>query len=307
MKIIIFGGTGLIGSYVAAELCEQGNQVTIYDLHPPRGILRAHKGSIRAIEGDITDAEQVLRAVKESGAQRIVHVAAMLQFSCEEEPRRAMRVNVDGTVNVLEAAAQCGVERVVFASSAGAYGVQGGRQHEDMQLGPWVTIYGTSKLLGEGLGNQYSDRHGFGFIALRYSLTFGPGSIASPGMAKVMNDLLSVTDGRPVTIPEVRGDLLRQPTYVRDSAGGTVLALMHESPSYRLYNVASSEENYVSLQEIHEITRQVVPQAGAVTFTGQGREIGPMDTTRIRQDLGFTPRYGIADGIRAMLEDQRAW
>jgi nucleoside-diphosphate-sugar epimerase len=307
MKVILFGGTGLMGSYIAADLCEQGHEVTVYDIEEPRGILRSLADDVRIVRGDVGDADGVLRAVKESGAERVVHSAAMLQFSCEQEPRKAVRVNVDGTVNVLEAARQCGVERVVYASSAGAYGVQAGRLFEDMQLGPWVTIYGITKLLGEGLGNQYSDSYGYGFVALRYSLTYGPGTITSPGMAKVMNDILSATSGKPVTIPEARGDLLRQPTYVRDSAAATVLALMHEKPSYRLYNVASSEDTYVTLQEISDIIHEVVPEAGTITFTGEGREIGPMDTTRIRENLGFEPRYGIAEGVRAMVEDQRKW
>ncbi len=307
MAVLIFGGTGLIGSYVAADLCDRGEEVTVFDLGHPQGILQAHEGRFRRIEGNISDAAQVVRAVEESEARRIVHLAAMLQFDCEQDPREAMQVNVGGTINVLEAARQGGVERVVFASSGAAYGFRGGPLHEDTSLGPGLSIYGATKLLGERLGAQYSDQYGFDFIALRYGLTFGPGTVTSPGMAKVLHDIESTMDGRSITIWEVGGDLHRQITYVRDTAAATVLALTHRKPSHRLYNVAGPDENYVSLEEFHETLRRTVPGTGIVTFAGKGRESGPLDTTRIRQDLGFAPKYSIAEGIRAKLEDMRKW
>ncbi|MBT3401935.1 MAG: NAD-dependent epimerase/dehydratase family protein, partial [Rhodospirillaceae bacterium] len=145
---------------------------------------------------------------------------------------------------------------------------------------------------------------GFAFIALRYHMTLGPGNVTSPGMAKVIQDITGAMDGEPVTIAEVGGDLRRQLTYVRDSAAATVLALTHPSPSFRLYNVAGPDENYVRLNELYEAMRQVAPECGTVTFTGRGREAGSVDITRIRQDLGFEPQFGIAEGLRAQREDR---
>jgi nucleoside-diphosphate-sugar epimerase len=307
VDVIVFGGSGLIGSYVTADLCDQGTTVTVFDLGRPKGILRAYEDRIRWLQGDIGDAEQVTRAVEESGARRIVHLAAALQFDCDRAPDVAMRVNVGGTINVLEAARARDVERVVFASSGAAYGIRADRMDEEVPVGPEVSIYGTSKMLGERLGNQYAEQHGFDFVALRYNMTFGPGEVTSPGMAKVIQDITGAMDGSPVTMTEVGGDIRRQLTYVRDSAAATVLALTHPRPSHRLYNVAGPDENYVSLHELCEIMRQVAPECGTVTFTGRGREAGAVDTTRIRDDLGFEPRYGIADGLLAQREDRGKW
>src|SRR6266496_4437488 len=117
MNVLVFGGAGNIGSYVASDLCDQGLGVTIFDQCRPAGILRSQEGRFTWIDGDITDLEQVTAAVKRAGAQRIVHVAAMLAFGIVSDPRRRMQVNVDGIVNVLEAAKQCAVERVAFAST----------------------------------------------------------------------------------------------------------------------------------------------------------------------------------------------
>ena len=307
MDVIVTGGGGLIGSYTTADLCELGMDVAVFSRSAPKGILRSYEDRVRWIRGDVGDAEQVTRAVKETGARRIVHLAAALQFDCERTPGAAMHVNVGGTLNVLDAARDCGVERVVFASSGAAYGIRADRMREDMPVGPDMTIYGSSKLLCENFGNRYADRHGFGFVALRYNMTFGPGNVTSPGMAKVIQDITGAMDGAPVIVSEVGGGLRRHLTYVRDSAAATVLALTHPGPSHRVYNVAGPDENYITLRGLTEIMRDVAPECGPVTFTGRGREAGPVDTARIREDLGFAPRYGVADGLVAQRRDRRDW
>ena len=307
MDVIVFGGGGLIGSYTTADLCELGMDVAVFSRSQPKGILRSYEDRLRWIHGDVGDAEQVARAVAETGARRIVHLAAALQFDCDRTPDVAMRINVGGVLNVLQAARTCDVERVVFASSGAAYGVRADRQHEEMPVGPEITIYGSSKVLAEQIGNRYAEQHGFGFVALRFNMTFGPGNVTSPGMAKVIQDITGAMDGSDVIMAEVGGEIRRQLTYVRDSAAATVLALTHPKPSHRVYNVAGPDENYVSLNELTEIMRQVAPECGTVTFTGRGREAGAVDTSRIRRDLGFEPRYSIADGLLAQREDRLKW
>ncbi len=307
MDVIVFGGGGLIGSYTTADLCDLGMDVAVFSRSPPKGILRSYEDRIRWIRGDVGDTEQVARAVAETGARRIVHLAAALQFDCDRTPDAAMRINVGGTLNVLEAARACEVERVVFASSGAAYGIRADRQREEMPVGPEITIYGSSKVLAEHIGNRYAEQHGFSFVALRYNMTFGPGNVTSPGMAKVIQDITSAMDGAAVTMTEVGGGLQRHLTYVRDSAAATVLALTHPSPSHRVYNVAGPDENYITLHELTEVMRQVAPECGTVTFTGSGREAGAVDTTRIREDLGFEPQFSIADGLLAQREDRLKW
>ena len=307
MDVIVIGGGGLIGSYTTADLCELGMDVAVFSRSPLKGILRSYEDRIQWIQGDVGDAEQVARAVAESDARRIVHLAAALQFDCDRTPDVAMRINVGGTINVLDAARSCGVERVVFASSGAAFGIRGDRQHEELPVGPQITIYGSSKLLAEQIGIRYAEQHGFDFIALRYNMTFGPGNVTSPGMAKVLQDITSAMDGAAVTINEVGGNLRRHLTYVRDSAAATILALTHPKPSHHVYNVAGPDENYITLSELTEIMRQVAPECGSVSFTGHGRQAGAVDTSRIQQDLGFKPQYRIADGLRAQREDRLKW
>lgn len=307
VDVIAFGGGGLIGSYTVADLCSLGMDVAVFSRSPPKGILKSHEDQLTWIYGDVGNVEEVAQAVLDSGARRIVHLAAALQFDCDREPNAAMRINVGGALNVLDAARNHDVERVVFASSGAAFGVRADLQREDVPVGPDITIYGSSKLLAEQIGIRYAERYGFEFLALRYNMTFGPGNVTSPGMAKVIQDITSAMDGDAITIPEVGGNLQRHLTYVRDSASATVLALTHPNPSHHVYNVAGPDENYVTLHELTNIMRMVVPDCGTVTFTGQGREAGAVDTTRLRQDLGYQPRYSIAEGLRAQREDQKKW
>lgn len=307
MRAIVFGGCGNVGSYVAADLCDLGFEVSVFDQGKPAGILRGYDRKFRWFEGDIADATQVEAAVRESKADRIVHVAAMLAFGIVGDPRRGMQINVDGTVNVLEAAKACGVERVVFASTDSVCGDEGLARVEVAPMGPTMSVYAATKYLGERLGCLYADRHGFRFIALRYSLTFGPGVIRSPGTARAFQDLQGSMNGSPVTISDFSGDWRQQITYVRDTAAATVLALTHQNPSFQIYNVAGPYENFVSMAEFHSVLRSVVPQTGPATFTGPKRAGGVCDITRIQSDLGFRPRYSIAEGIKARIADMQQW
>ena len=307
MDVIVFGGGGLIGSYATADLCDLGMDVAVFSRSPPKGILRSYEDRIHWISGDVGDADEVARAVEETGVRSIVHLAGALQFDCDRTPEVAMRINVGGTINVLDAARASDVERVVFASSGAVYGVRADRMREEMPVGPEITIYGSSKLLAEQIGIRYAEQHGFVFVALRHNMTFGPGNVTSPGMAKAIQDITSAIDGTALTMAEVGGDLQRHLTYVRDSAAATVLALTHPNPSYHVYNVAGPDENYITLHDLTKIMRQVAPECGTVTFTGRGREAGAVDTTRIRQDLGYKPRYSIADGLIAQREDRLKW
>lgn len=304
MTTLVLGGNGLIGAYTVASLVAAGRPVAVFSRTPPGFLLRPLAGRFTWIKGDVTDAHGVADAVARSGAKRIAHLAALLQFGCDNDPRQATEVNVGGTVNVLEAARLFGVERVVFASSSAAYGIRSDRLLEDAPISADISLYGMTKLMGERLGTRYGEVHGLGFVALRYSAVFGPGEVKSPGMAKVLKDIESTIDGRDVTITDVAGELERSLCYVKDAAAATVLALDHPKPTHRLYNVGGPDGNYAPLRAFHEAIRRAAPGAGRVTFTGRGRQAGLVDTSRIRTDLGFAPRFDIAAGVGDLLAEQ---
>ena len=122
MQYFMTGGTGFIGAYAVKELLEAGHRVTVLDLVPNREFLEHVLGTplgseVELIGADVTDMPLILRHMKESGAERVVHLAATLSISSEMNPLRTLKVNCEGTINIFEAALACEVSKVVWASS----------------------------------------------------------------------------------------------------------------------------------------------------------------------------------------------
>lgn len=297
MSTLIFGGTGLIGTAVARALVGRGERTFVFSRRPPG----KDAGATEWIEGDIVDAAKVADAVRSSDATRIVHLAALLQFACERDPKLAAEINVQGTLNVLEAARAARIKRVVFGSSIAVFGDRTELLTEDAPPGPSVSFYGRTKRFGEQLGAAYKAAHGIEFVALRYCGVFGPGDVKGPGMARVRKSIERTADGHSIAIEGAGGDERAQLLYVEDAALATLAALDHPKPPASVYNLAGPAENYISLRQYHAEVRALVPTAGDVRFTGKARDMGPVDIGRIAADLGFRPTCLVRDGLRKIL------
>jgi UDP-glucose 4-epimerase len=178
--VLVTGGTGFIGSSVAADLLEHGHDVVAYDLSTDPRILEkldvADDVTIR--RGDVTDSTDVIRAVKETGATHIVHLAALLTNTARENPRAALDVNVQGTNNVFEAARTLSeqVERVAWASSAAIYAPPNNYESwvtEDDLVYP-ETLYGATKEYNEHQARVYNEDYDVSLVGLRPTVAYGP-------------------------------------------------------------------------------------------------------------------------------------
>ncbi|GAC1345711.1 MAG: hypothetical protein NVSMB27_08220 [Ktedonobacteraceae bacterium] len=182
--IMITGGSGFLGTYVAAMLAERGDRVVVFDAAGPAPELAAltarFERRVAYIRGQILDLSSLLRSVQQHKVERIFHAAALYDppYSLQE-PALTFQVNVNGTINVLEAARFLGVQRVVQSSSIAVYAP---RQYEPIDelhpvllpsagnpLGP----YGASKAAAEIAGLTYYSSNGVDFIALRNSAIYG--------------------------------------------------------------------------------------------------------------------------------------
>lgn len=297
MHAVLLGGSGLIGSATAARLAARGCRVTVMTRkmpdHLPAGC--AWRGA------DIVDGERLHEALAAAGADVVVHLAAFLQFACEKDPAQAVRVNVDGTLNVLEACRRLRVRRIVFASSIAAYGERNDLMREDDPPSARIGLYGMTKRMGEMLGERYAILHGLEFVALRYAGVFGPGEVHSPGMALVRQRIKECARGRDVVVDGVTGEERTHLTHAIDAADATCCAALHPQPQHRVYNVGGPPQNYIRLREFHAAVRALVPAAGAAVWQGRGRDSGPVDLSRLREDLGFTPAVSVEAGLRADL------
>lgn len=299
MSILVTGGAGLIGSYVLEELVQGGDQVVSLDINDPGEVPAKHMKGIEWIKGEIECGNFLDSIFQKHRIERVVHLAGLLQFGCEQDPPKAVHVNILGTLNLLEAARKVGVKRFVFASSAAIYGASSGTLHESSPVSQDTSLYGRSKFFGELLGSRYEKLYGLPFVVVRYFLVFGPGKVGSPGVAEVIKKIESTISGKDVTISEaISPDKKIHFVFAKDVAHGTILALKKEGLKSRIFNIAGGEDCYITLEEFHQNLKRIFPSAGRVNFTGKGPSRGKADISLAREELGYEPQYSLEKGIQ---------
>src|SRR5262245_22171337 len=248
---MITGGAGLIGSHLAERLAGDGpEQIVVLDSFSrgDRANLRAAQahGRVSVVEGDICDRGLVRELVE--GVAVVFHLAALRITQCAAEPRRALEVLVDGTFNVLEAAAAAGVAKVVASSSASVYGMADRfPTPEDHHPYHNRTLYGAAKTFNEGLLAAFREMYGLDYVALRYFNVYGPRMDTHGAYTEVLVRWMErIAAGQP---PVIFGDGTQTMdfVYVEDVAEANVLAARAATPD-GVFNIGSGVET--SLTEL---------------------------------------------------------
>ncbi len=316
MAILVIGGMGSIGSFVTRRLVQMGIEPVVYARHKNLLFLSDIEEKFVWAQGDILDVDRLTKTIKNYRIERIIDMAAMLSAQSEANPAMAVRMNVEGAANVLQAAVKCNVKRVVYSSAKGAYSETRGEYNhptykplpEDYPTEECMGFYGLTKLFGEKLGLKYKETHGIEFIALRYSSTWGPGKLigraASPhGIQGVIieNPML----GKSVRHPqgaEQKDDMI----YHKDSANGTVLACMAERPSHSVFNIGSGVG--YTLLDLAYAVKKIYPKADieigpGLDYLMKGHKTYSVyDISRAQKELGFSPEYDLDKGVADYVE-----
>src|SRR5256714_11683048 len=217
MKILVTGGGGFIGSHLAANLASSGHEVRIIDNFATgrRSNVLGLPEDVELVEGDIQSYERVHNAV--AGCDVVFHQAALPSIPRSvQDPLTSNATNVMGTLNVLLAARDAGVRRVVYASSSSVYGVnQELPKREDMASMP-ISPYAVGKLAGEGYCRSFAEVYGLETVALRYFNVFGPRQDPRSQYAAVIPNFISalLTGERPTIFGD--GEQSRDFTYVQN-------------------------------------------------------------------------------------------
>jgi UDP-glucose 4-epimerase len=310
-RVLITGGAGVVGSAIADLLVEQDPaEIVILD-NFTRGrrenlAWAAANGPLTVIEGDIRDRD-VVRATME-GVDLVFHQAAIRITQCAEEPRLALEVLVNGTYNVLEAALEAKVDRVVAASSASVYGLaERFPTAEDHHPYANDTLYGAAKTFNEGLLRSLHSMHGLDYLALRYFNVYGPRMDIHGVYTEVLVRWMErIASGLP---PLILGDGSQTMdfVYVDDVARANVLAAGSDLTD-EVFNVGSGVET--SLLELAEALLRVMGSDLSVEYGAErsvnkvSRRLASVDTARDR--LGFEATVSLEEGLAGLVEWWRA-
>ena len=299
MRCVVTGGCGFIGSHIVDALVRDGCEVAVLD-DLSTGNLEYLNPAAELVEGSVADGEVVRSAVE--GATWVFHLAALPRVQQSvDDPVGTHAINVNGTLNVLQAAREHGVERVVVSSSSSVYGDQ--ETHlmtEDLAPNP-LSPYGLHKLIGEQYADLFASLFGMQIVSLRYFNVYGPRQSAEGAYALVIPHFLRLRDeGKPLT---VYGDGCQTRDYVHvdDVVRANVNAANSELPVGRAValNVGSGEET-----SVNEIAAMVGGEVEHIIPNPRGafEELRKCaDTSRARSVISWEPGILLAEGIRSVL------
>ncbi len=302
-SIFITGALGCIGAWVAKHLVERGDLPVAFDLGDDRRRLRDvmdedELARVRFVQGDLCELEALVRALEESGARRIIHLAGLQVPLCRADPARGALVNVLGTIQVFEAAKRLGIERVVYASSAAVYRAARGAPPpaEGDEADP-ATHYGVYKRANEGNARVYFEESGISSIGLRPLTVYGVGRDfgLTSGPTRAMKAAVA---GRSFHIPFSGATDFH---YVADTAAAFI-ACADRGPRgahvFNLHGVTAEVSRVVEL-----ITELEPASRGKIRFAGPPLPLPPeLDGSAIARALPGLPLTPLEAGIRATLE-----
>ena len=300
------GGAGNVGSQIIDAVLAQGAREAIaldaLVRGVPENLAPAMKtGKARLVEIDIRDREAIHANIE--GADIVFHQAALRWTRCQEHPRECQEVMVDGTFNVLEAAADAKVKRVVMASSAVVYGEPLRLPiSEDQPTSP-TTVYGAAKVANEQMGRAYAHLRDLPITTLRYFNVYGPRMDVRSQYVEVMVRWLNLIDqGTPLTLYG-DGSASVDFVYVKDVVRANILAAS-TSTKDAIVNVCSGVET--RMRDLAELLLELTGSSVGIEYKPQppgalpARRYG--DPRRAQELLGFRAETSLRDGLQELIK-----
>jgi UDP-glucose 4-epimerase len=308
-KVLITGGCGFVGSYLAKQLVGQGYEVMLFDAfinyvdpftsnyqHFLKARMNGLMDKVKIERGDIRVQKRMQQLLNEWKPDGVVHLAALP--SAKEStmyPTEALQINVDGTLSLLEGVKACGsVQRFVFTSSSFVYGhFKKPIADEEHPTDP-IDVYGGTKLTGEILTKSYSRAHGFEHVIIRPSAVYGFGD-CNRRVTQILIE--NAINGKPLILHD-GGRSMIDFTYVTDVADGFARALTTPGAGNQTYNITRG--NARSVLEFATEVKKYFPEAKLIEKPPDASrpERGTLSIEKARRMLGYDPKVDIEQGIK---------
>jgi len=305
MKILVTGGAGFIGVHVVDRLLADGHEVICFDNFDPYyspEIKRAnvaealHSKNFRLIEGDIRDGELIKRILSEESIDYIIHEAAQAGVRASvRDPRKVHEVNTTGTLNILEAAINSDVKKIVNASSSSVYGKVKYLPFDEEHPKNPVSPYGASKLAAEHYCRVFSELYGLKITSLRYFTVYGPRMRPDLAISIFTRKALN---NEPIEIFG-EGTKTRDFTYIDDAVNATLLAIKKGSDTY---NIGGGTR--ISINELAKKIIEITGSKSKIIYSQNVKgdaEHTLADVGKAEKELGWKPKISIDDGLRKFI------
>jgi UDP-glucuronate 4-epimerase len=310
VNFLVTGGAGFIGSHVCERLLQGGHSVWAFDdlnsFYDPqlkqRNIreIQALAKPFEFLQGDITDRAALDELFAGAKFDQVIHLAARAGVRPSlAEPALYQRVNVEGTVNVLEAARHAGVRKITIASSSSVYGVNSKVPFaESDPIFAAISPYAASKLACEALGHVYHHVYGMDIAMLRFFTVYGPRQ--RPDLA-IFKFAKLISAGKPIPVFG-DGSSARDYTFVSDTVDG-VMACTQKRFGFEIFNLGESQT--VTLNRLIEVLEKALGRKAIIDRQPAQPGDVPLtfaDITKARAQLGYRPRIKIEEGIGLFID-----
>ncbi len=310
MNFLVTGGAGFIGSHVCERLLQAGHHVWAFDelneFYDPQ-IKRSNIREIQTlakpfkfVQGELNDRAALDELFASVKFDQIIHLAARAGVRPSlDEPALYQRVNVEGTVNVLEAARKRGVKKITIASSSSVYGVNSKVPFaESDPIFAAISPYAASKLACEALGHVYHHIYGMDVIMLRFFTVYGPRQRPDLAIHKFAR---LITAGKPIPVFG-DGSTARDYTFVSDTVDG-VMACTQKEFGFEIFNLGESQT--VTLSRLIEVLENALGKKAVINRQSAQPGDVPItfaDISKSRAKLGYNPHIKIEEGISLFID-----
>ena len=294
---LVTGGAGFIASHISEALVQRGHRVRVVD-NFATGYQHNVRDGVEFVEGDLAVASVAAGAVR--GMDYVVHQAAIPSVPRSvEKPAESHRANIDATLNLLIAARDAGVKRLVFAGSSSVYGdTEVLPKTETMPTNP-LSPYALQKLMGEMYGQMFTRLYGFETVTTRYFNVFGPRQDPSSAYSGVISLFIKALHEGTTPVIYGDGEQTRDFTYVTNVVDGVIRSAETPGVGGQVFNVATNSR--ISLNQLLETLKKIFGSSVTPIYKdarpGDVRD-SQADISKAEQLLGYKPIVGLEEGLR---------